>query len=155
MVPCGHLKKRWMAAVEESSALSCLPGDSVLRWVQDGLSGAMERLSGVSSGQKGSVRMHMSEFIPRAWLTPGVCISAKEMLLGQTWVCLLHAPPWRRRWEQGKPVTMLLQTTVFLYVIPKQDCGSLCSPSGLLRSITNYWNGDLKILLISFSIYFE
>lgn len=39
---------------------------------------------------------------------------------GSSWVgprvCLPHSPPWRR-WEQGKPVAMLLQTMVFLYVI--------------------------------------
>lgn len=35
------------------------------------------------------------------------------------WLHLPHSPPWRRRWEPGKPVMMLLQTMVFLCIISK------------------------------------
>jgi len=129
-----------VAAVEDCSALNCLPGASESRWVW-----GWPRWSEVAwcyCATKGcSVRVQMSKAVPEPDLPEGFTSMQKGYYWVRPGVHVHHSPPWRRRWEQDKLVTMLLQTVVFVYIIWKSTTTApyWCSPSGL-PSITNCWN---------------
>lgn len=105
--------KKWVAAAEDCSALSCLPGTSESRQRVQGWPQWSEVIC-CYCGPKGYiVRVQMSKPVLGAWLIPGVDTDAEGMLLG----LLTPFSSLRSQWEQGKPVMMLLHAMAFLCVI--------------------------------------
>lgn len=112
-------KKWWVAPFEDCSALNCLPDALKSRWVWEWLQWS-EVIWCYCQAQRCHVTVQMSKPVSRARINP------EGMLLGWTWFQLTPVSSWRRRWKQGKPVIVLLQTTVLLCIVKSKAVSLSC-----------------------------
>lgn len=134
-------KKWWVAASEGCSALNFLPGALESRWVWE-----WPQWSEVTwcycQAKRCRVSVQMSKPISRACINPG------GMLLGWTRFQLTPVSSLEKKVRAREACNEASSDHGAFVCNVKSEAVSLshCSPSGL-QSITNYWNGDLKILL--------
>lgn len=132
-------EKWWVAAADGCSALNCFPGPLGSRWVQGWP--LWSEVVWCYCGERGcSIRVRMPHPVPRTWLTPGVYMTAEEMLLDQIWGPLTQFSSLEKkvRTRQACNDASSNYCVSLRNFKSKTMALSWCSPSGL-QSVTKWW----------------